>query len=102
MALKKRKSNRSPVEEHLSNSILLKIFEQSIETHNQVMAKVQETCEAVKENTKASNELVQAFRTVPIRLDSLDRLMRILRWSLIPIISMLVLVVFGLVFRAKL
>lgn len=77
--------------------VLLETFKETIKTNGEVIAKVVETCNAVKENTQVSNRLANALATVPERLSTIDRALRIIRWSLIPIISILVLIVLGMI-----
>jgi hypothetical protein len=73
----------------ISGNILVKIFENTIETQTQVMNELGTTCKAVVDNTKATRELVEALKAVPLRLCNIEKSLRILRWSLIPIVLIL-------------
>lgn len=79
--------------------VLIETFKETIKTNGEVIAKVVETCNAVKENTQVSNRLASALAAVPERLNTIDKALRVIRWSLIPLLSILVLTIFGIVIK---
>jgi hypothetical protein len=84
----------------VSNGLLIKIFERTVEAHVETLAAMKATCKAVEANTEMGNELLRKLAPLPDRLASVEKTQRIIRWSLMPIIGTLVLIIIGLVLKS--
>ncbi len=76
-------------------AMLVDMFGQSVKTHIELTTKMDVLCSELKENTKATNKLLNHLSGIPACLSDIKSTIKLIKWGLVPVIlSLTGLVIF--------
>lgn len=92
---KSKQKNNPKKEEVLEATLLISMFKETIETNAKLTGKMDKICVDLKENTKATNNLLNHLGSIPASVDKMRAAISLIKYGLLPVIVSLVgLIVF--------
>lgn len=88
MASKSKHKSRNPggKGDAIEAALLVDMFGQSVKTHIELTTKMDVLCSELKENTKATNKLLNHLSGIPACLSDIKSTIRLIKWGLVPVI----------------
>lgn len=86
----KRKSNPGSKGAAIEAALLVSMFKESVEMNAKLTARLEIICECLKENTGATNKLLNHLSSIPAVMGKIKNTVGLIKWGLIPVILSLI------------